>query len=260
MYCTKCGQQIEDNAVSCVHCGTPTGIKPPKKKKPFYKRWWFWLIAIILLMGSCSGSGDSDEPEIQGQIITNQVGVNDDTSAETESAATESIAPAESTEPLIPIYEEGMYKVGSDVPAGEYYVSANAGFRCYFEVSSDSSGSLDSIIANDNIDTFAFITLSEGQYFTVSRGAFVGASYIEVPGVDDEGYYSEGMYRVGIDIEAGEYKVEAINGSSCYIEVSTDSTGTLDSVVTNDNFDTSMYITVSDGQYLTVVRGKFTPA
>lgn len=28
MYCTHCGQQIDDQAVLCPHCGVPTGINP----------------------------------------------------------------------------------------------------------------------------------------------------------------------------------------------------------------------------------------
>ena len=74
------------------------------------------------------------------------------------------------------------------------------------------------------------------------------------------GVYSEGMYKVGKDLPAGEYKVTCNSEYSCYIEVSSDSTGNFDSIITNDNFDGEKYVTVSEGQYLTVTRGTFTAA
>ena len=58
-----------------------------------------------------------------------------------------------------------------------------------------------------------------------------------------------GMYKVGRDIEAGEYKVIP-EGSMSYVEVSKDSTGDLYSIVSNDIFDAEKYITVQEGQYI----------
>lgn len=65
-------------------------------------------------------------------------------------------------------------------------------------------------------------------------------------------YWGEGMYKVGVDIPAGEYNVMAEEGESAYLEVSADSTG--DSLITNDVFENNLYITVTDGQYLTLKR------
>ena len=65
-------------------------------------------------------------------------------------------------------------------------------------------------------------------------------------------YWGEGMYKVGVDIPAGEYNVIAEQGQSAYLEVSSDSTG--DSIITNNIFENNMYITVTDGQYLTLNR------
>ena len=60
------------------------------------------------------------------------------------------------------------------------------------------------------------------------------------------------MYKVGVDIPAGEYNVIAEEGESAYLEVSSDSTG--NSIITNNIFENNMYITVTDGQYLTLNR------
>ena len=110
----------------------------------------------------------------------------------------------------------GQYKVGKDVPAGEYYVKCN-GYNLYVEVSSDSSGTIDSIVYNN-------------------------------------GYYKEGMYKVGTDIPAGEHQAEANSGQG-YIEVSSDSRHQIEGIVSNDNFQGNKYITLEDGQYVTLSNG-----
>ena len=61
------------------------------------------------------------------------------------------------------------------------------------------------------------------------------------------------MYKVGVDIKAGEYKVQS--DADGYIEVTKNSSHVLESVVSNDNFSGEKYITVKKGQYLTVYNG-----
>ena len=56
-------------------------------------------------------------------------------------------------------YKEGMYKVGSDIPAGEYVLFADKSENGYYERDEDSGG--DSIIDNDNFSTFTYVNLKE---------------------------------------------------------------------------------------------------
>lgn len=156
-------------------------------------------------------------------------------------------------------YQEGMYKVGSDISSGEYLIVATSSIPAYFALTSDSSGNFDSLIANDNFVTFTYITVSDGQYLKVERAQFVDALSYQPSGADENGYYKEGMYKVGRDIPAGEYKVESTSNTPCYIEVRSDSSHTFDSLIHNENTNSNVYINVSDGQYLTVNRGKFKP-
>ena len=54
--CGKCGQQVDDKAVVCVHCGCSL-----KKKTPIFKKWWFWVIIVVVIIGIAAGSsGDGD--------------------------------------------------------------------------------------------------------------------------------------------------------------------------------------------------------
>ena len=157
-------------------------------------------------------------------------------------------------------YKSGTYKVGTDIDAGEYFVTCTNSISCYVEVSSDSSGSFESIVTNDNVATFSFITVADGQYLKINGGEFVKAVDAKVPGADSNGVYGAGTYRVGTDIPAGEYKVTCTNEINCYVEVASDSTGTFESIVTNANTTSTHYITVTVGQYLEVSGGQFAPA
>ena len=146
----------------------------------------------------------------------------------------------------------GQYKVGSDIPAGEYYVKCD-GYNLYVEVSSDSSGTLESIVYNLNTDGGAYITVNDGEYLKIDGGKLYELN--KAPDTDAQGgYYKNGMYKVGEDIPAGEYQVESTSGLA-YIEVSTDSRHQIESIVTNDNFEGSKYITLENGQYLTLSNG-----
>ena len=65
----------------------------------------------------------------------------------------------------------------------------------------------------------------------------------------ENGLYQDGMYKVGTDIPAGEYKV-MLTSSIGYIEVTSGSRGVFDEIVTNDAPTGDTYITVTEGQYL----------
>lgn len=151
-------------------------------------------------------------------------------------------------------FTSGMYKIGKDMPAGEYKLFATDGLAgvSYFEIAKDSSNSLESIIANDNFFSFSYVTVSEGQYFKFTDARAVPADQAEKSGAVD-GRYTSGMYKVGLDIPAGEYKVMPEENSTLgfgYYEVTKTSRHTLDDIVSNDNFKDPRYITLVNGQYL----------
>ena len=66
------------------------------------------------------------------------------------------------------VYTDGTYKVGSDLPAGEYKFTQTNSYGGYIERASDSSMELNSIISND-------VTTKEGEtkYVTVSNGEYL---------------------------------------------------------------------------------------
>jgi len=188
----------------------------------------FIVAATMILATACNAAeGDSNEnTTIQGNDIS--------------SVATETEMDAAST--FETIYQEGQYKVGVDIPEGEYIVFAD-GSSGYFCVSSDANG--DDIINNENFDYNSIITVRAGQYMELSRCYAV--PFADVKELDVTG---TGMFKVGTHISYGEYKLTT-SGSGYYC-IYDDSESR--NIVANDNFENSTYVYVEDGQYLLLDR------
>ncbi|HYF75008.1 MAG TPA: hypothetical protein VD757_00360, partial [Candidatus Nitrosocosmicus sp.] len=209
-----------------------------KVKKPVTKKWWFWVLIIVLGLGVIGNmGGGTDKP----------ANVPEGSSTEVGDAAPTPTKESEKKEPDIWI-KEGMYKVGNDVAAGEYLIASN-GSMAYFQVTSDSSGTLESIITNDNFGTFRYIKVKDGQYIEMKNAEMVPIEKAPVLQPVD-GKYIPGMYKVGRDIEPGEYKVIPDGNGMSYVEVSSDCKGEFMDIVSNDNFDSEQYVTIKEGQYI----------
>lgn len=71
-------------------------------------------------------------------------------------------------EPLATV-DAGTYRVGTDIRAGEYKVTAtDSNDRGYWKVTNDSSPDAD-IVGNDAFTGTSYVTVSEGQYLTLDR-------------------------------------------------------------------------------------------
>lgn len=196
----------------------------------------------------------NDEDETWTEVITQAEELVQYGSMEEESstAATDSSTTSSQNR-----YGSGMYKVGSEVAPGTYYIKATSSYGAYWAISSDSTGSFDSLLANANVDTFGYLTVEEGQYLEITRGEIIPAEEAPIPQPDADGCYGEGQYLVGRDIPAGEYNATSISKYGGYYGATSDANGR--DIIANDNFDTNTYLTVSDGQYLEVTRAKIKP-
>ena len=189
----------------------------------------FVLVVFVGIIAGCGGGNQkATEKPTQKTEATQKA---DTSSSESSKAKT---------------YKAGQYKVGADIPAGEYVVlSKDDG---YVEVASDSSGKFESILVNDIFTNRSIITVSDCQYLKVQNGTIYAIA--DAPKVEPKnGILPSGMYLIGKDLPAGEYKVMAKRDGS-YIEVSASSGHTLEDIISNDLFSGERYITVQDGQYL----------
>lgn len=153
------------------------------------------------------------------------------------------------SKPTAKTIKAGMYKVGKDISAGEYLITSNLGsYASYYEVTSDSTGNADSILSNDIFSGTRYITLENGQYIKIEDSTMISAKYAKIQKAKN-GKFGNGMYKIGLEIPAGEYTIVS-NSSNAYYEVRNDSLGDVDGIVTNDFFSGNRYITVEEGQYL----------
>ena len=214
-----------------------------KFKKSILKSWWFWLIIIIFIIVIVSNLGKS------GNSTSTPNSPYTGSSASSSSAATSSNALL----PAVKIYKAGMYKIGSDMPTGEYVLISN-GDMAYVEIAKDSTGQMESIIANDHFKNRSIVTVSDRQYIKLT--SCIAYAIADAPRViDSDGYLPEELYKTGIDMPAGEYKLIP-DCSGAYSEMSNDSTNTIDSIVSNNILSGDSYVTVQNGQYLKISGAK----
>lgn len=156
-----------------------------------------------------------------------------------EKAAREALANA--THPA------GTYKVGEDIPAGEYKLesSGKGGYYCVYPDTSKSE-----ILENDNFSSVNYINLEDGQCIELSRCSMVEIAYA-TPTSTPSG---DGMYKIGFDIPAGEYKLSATDDRGYYCIY--DNSSVTRDIQENDNFEGTTYCTVSNSQYLVVSRAE----
>lgn len=64
---------------------------------------------------------------------------------------------------------DGTYKVGFDIPAGEYEVVQNGGSMGYYSILDSCDAVNSNIINNDNFEGNSFISVSDGQFLELSR-------------------------------------------------------------------------------------------
>ena len=204
-------------------------------------------IATLLALAACNANESYERPETTETEIARPV-----TQPETKSATTPITEPETDpvtnppeTTPPVKTYSSGKYKVGIDIPAGEYFLQTASSWGGYMSINSDSNG--DNILENENFDTHHYITIQDGQYLELSSATAIPVN--DMNKTFDASSLGEGMYRVGIDIPAGEYRLNADGSYDGYVCVY-DNSSAYRNIQSNNLFESNDYVTVSNGQYL----------
>lgn len=149
-------------------------------------------------------------------------------------------------------FDTGNYIQG-DIPAGEYaFIKFNGSGSYYCEKDAG-----DNIIDNENFDSFGYVYVhSAGNLET--RGVLISISAFDELGVsgakeiyeilnEKNNYNQGGYYKVGYDIEPGNYIVESYGRG--YWAIMSGPVSSSD-IVDNDNFNGRTSINLANGQYL----------
>lgn len=148
-------------------------------------------------------------------------------------------------------YEDGVYEIGMDIPAGEYVLIQNDGNKGYFEVTYDLSGSGGTFFSNGIVNNRSIVTLNKNLYVTTDRCILYPIE--EAPAVEIlSNILPSGMYLVGTDIPAGTYTVRPTGESMGLFSIESDSLHRPESTIDSQRFSSEITITVEDGQYITL--------
>ena len=237
--CKNCGTVISKNDNYCVGCGN-------KNKNPIYKNIWFWIISaiatVILVVAVFVVVKFAT-------LISTAIGDFDEI---TEYQSSEDYQYSEE----MPEIEDGAikagtYKVGTDLEAGEYLFFAKD-YNGYIECAVDSTWTEDSILYSGSIVSHTYLTVKDGEYIKIESGKMYPIA-VAPSVVPEDRIYRDGMYKVGKDIPAGEYKVKVVGTTDefyGYYDVATDSRFDYNTVVTEAYIEADTYLTVKEGQYL----------
>lgn len=110
-------------------------------------------------------------------------------------------------------YLEGMYKVGTNLPAGTYFAIADKKSPLSSLTVKDGSGTQAKVLAVDAFTTCSLIGVNDGEYLTV-RGCTLIDIAFTADYLQGSSEIPEGTYLVGYHLPAAEYAIKADEGAA----------------------------------------------
>lgn len=221
--------------------------EPLKKKIPKSSIQVIFCIALFVIgaviapeIDHTTSASHTSQEEIAGGTLEEKLDELKSTKSKSETNAETEPDPEEIK------YKSGQYKVGNDMPAGEYCLYED-GILPSFTISEDANG--DKIIDWHTFGENYIVEVQNGEYFKLSSCYAVPYDGEKIATLKD-GYLCEGFYAVGVDIPAGEYKVvEDADSIVASITTYSDLRGDIDDWIVLDG---DRYIELKDGQYVSV--------
>lgn len=281
--CKECGNSISDRAERCIYCGCPisenkapvqvqsvpvmqedkpTTVHTKKHKATYQKRnnhliLTVCILAVIIivlaiisisLLGKIAGKEKDDEYRTEKTAGIANTFKNEDLPAAVEYRFIDYTDFSQ-------YWFDGVFRCGTDFSAGDYYILPLFGAGAMYDVSSS---------PNDwswsNYRCLRKISAKEGDYVNVEHGAIM----VSATEVDTNNWRKYGVYLVGRDILAGEYKMETITDTYCTdlynIEGISGAYQICDNNIENNPvdsnylFESQKYITLENGQYIAITN------
>ena len=154
-------------------------------------------------------------------------------------------------------WEDGIYRCGSDFPAGEYFIMSISDASALFDVANSPDG-----FSWTRHRVFRKITANVGQYVEILPGGIM----VSTKELDMSNMEKYGVFLVGKDLPEGDYKITTITdycpltntkGVRGAYQISNDSPENTPESCDN-LFHNQAYITLKTGQYLTINNAKLT--
>ncbi len=137
-------------------------------------------------------------------------------------------------------FGDGNYVVSTDIQPGTYRTRVGSP-GCYYARLSGFSGSMDEILANNNTDFPAVITIpSSDKGFQSSSCGTWTQDLSEI--TSSQTSFGDGIFIVGTDMLPGTYRSSGSTG--CYYARVSGFSGTDGEILANDNTDTAAVVTI----------------
>jgi hypothetical protein len=140
-------------------------------------------------------------------------------------------------------FSDGMYLVGTDIPAGTYR-NSDSSSGCYWERLSGLSGDLDDIIANDFTTARSIVTIAPSDYAFSADRCGTWTSDLSAITASPTDPFSDGTYIVGVDIGPGTWQ-NTDSSDGCYWARLSGVSGELDDIIDNEfTYDAIQTVTI----------------
>lgn len=172
-----------------------------------------------------------------GKTSTAQNGVSH-TAAPSGPTATH--GPTATPTPSYAHFGDGQFQVGKDIQPGTYRTRVGSS-GCYWERLKGFSGAFEDIIANDNTDGPAVVTIAANDAGFTSQDCGTWTQDLSQI-TKSKTSFEDGAYIVGTDIEPGTYK--NTGDQDCYWQRLRDFSGSFDGIIANGNPKGAAIVTI----------------
>lgn len=229
--CEACRSKIPMEAKICPNCGH-------KKNSASPLRTWGTIVIMVMVVALVLYKVQNKNEEYRGFSLPIEA---------VSFSTTQSISKIEGVNSI----KGGTYEIGKGVQAGEYIViNSDNSYPGFFELRKTNSDKFEDIIGNGTVYNYSIITVSDGQVLEISNVDMYPFNSVTFSKPTD-GIYKAGMYKVGVNIKAGSYKIIPADINSNY-RILKDSTHNQDSILETDYIDGATYINLKDNQYIII--------
>lgn len=197
------------------------------------------IVGVVANSNHQAGAAPSASSTSTGNVA--QIGPSATPKPKTSPTPTLTSTPTATPTPTYPHFDDGTYQVGKDIQPGTYRTRVGA-FNCYYARLKGFGGTLDDIIANNNTDAPAIVTIASTDIGFQSEGCGTWTQDLSQI-TQSKTTFGDGMYIVGTDIAPGTYRNTGAQG--CYFARLSGFGNTLDDIIANDLVDTPTIVTIA---------------
>jgi hypothetical protein len=192
------------------------------------------IVVVIIVAAIFAGLGKTQSTS---SVITGQVSTLGSSAATGSPPATSATVAATSK---FASFGDGAHTVGTEIQPGTYRTRTGSP-GCYFARLKGFGGTVDDVLANENTDAPAVVTITATDKGFESQRCSRWTA--DLSAITLSTNFGDGDYIVGTDIQPGTYKNSGQQG--CYYARLSGFGHTVDDVIANDNTDNVAIVTIA---------------